>query len=334
MRKLLFFALPLVALAALLLWRLGEHDLSSRQSAAFRFESAGTQLVGTLWQPDTPPHAGVVLVHGDGPQDRLSGGGYAPLIHALLDAGIAVASYDKPGIGESGGDWLGQSMADRQAETAQALDTMRRQLGAVPIGALGFSQAGWVVPYLHAPHADFLMLVGAAVSWQDQGRYFTRRRLEAEGATAQDIAQELARQAAETETLFGPSAQYSDRLADQGIDLPRWQFIQRNMSSDSRADLSAVSLPLLAIWGREDLNVDAARNAAVFAQSLAHSPAPSQVVILDTATHGLLNAQAYNYQLPSQWPLTAQMRFVIEGRVAFAPQALSTMTDWILRQAP
>ncbi|WP_260081260.1 alpha/beta hydrolase family protein [Phaeobacter inhibens] len=121
------------------------------------------------------------MVHGDGPQDRVSGGGYAPLINVFLDQGIAVASWDKPGVGASGGNWLHQSMADRASETSAALSLLNQRFDDMALGAVGFSQAGWVLPQLTRRDADFLVLVGPAVSWQDQGDYYTRVRLAQDG---------------------------------------------------------------------------------------------------------------------------------------------------------
>ncbi|MHA3913752.1 alpha/beta hydrolase [Halovulum sp. GXIMD14793] len=87
-----------------MLWRLADHDLGHWQSEVFDFTAGETRLTGTLWQPGSPPVAAVVLVHGDGPQDRSLQGGYAPMINMLLESGIAVASWDKPGVGSSSGN--------------------------------------------------------------------------------------------------------------------------------------------------------------------------------------------------------------------------------------
>ena len=108
------------AMFVLLVWRLADHDFGRRASEPFGFAVAGDHVAGTVWLQDASAKAAVVLVHGDGPQDRRASGGYAPLINWSLDAGIAVASWDKARIGMSGGNWLDQSMSDRAAEARQA----------------------------------------------------------------------------------------------------------------------------------------------------------------------------------------------------------------------
>lgn len=47
------------------------------------------------------------------------------------------------------------------------------------------------------------------------------------------------------------------------------------------------------------------------------------------ATHGLLKASAYNWQLTDDWSCFAVARFFVEGRHTYAPGALDTITGWI-----
>lgn len=319
------FILTILTFAGL--WRLTDHDLDRRQSEAFVFTSGDVSISGTLWLPDTPPVAAVVFVHGDGPQDRTSQGSYAPLINVFLDRGIAVAAWDKPGVGGSEGNWLLQSMADRTLETRAALAQLALRFDNTIRGAVGFSQAGWVLPSLTAEDADFIVLIGAAVSWHDQGKYFTRMRLASENLDSIDIEETLAKRENENERTFGPSALSRNR--PEGMSLDRWIFIRENRTADARNALSHLSLPLFAIWGADDLNVDAQRDAEIYSLTLAHRDIVTEVVIWPDATHGLLKSPPYNWQLTEEWSWFAMARFLAEGRHAFAPGAIETITDWI-----
>lgn len=322
--------LCLVAVAAsLLFWRLLDHDLDRRASERFGFAAGADLIRGTLWLPDGDPAAAVALVHGDGPQDRTSDGGYAPLVNALLDCRIAVASWDKPGTGESGGAWLEQSMVDRAAETRAALAALRRRLEGVATGALGFSQAGWVLPRLSRQDAAFLVLVGPAVSWRAQGRYYTRTRLRLAGET--EIAGAMAREEAADARAFRPGAAAAD--VTEGISPERWTFVQRNRAQNATGNLRRLDIPLLALWGGEDLNVDAAGDSAIYRETVTGRHPENRLIVLPDATHGLLKAGAYNWQLVDQWPWYAKLRFVLEGRRAFAPGSLALICEWIRRQA-
>lgn len=331
-RVFLFSGLFLIVAVVVMMMRLADHDLAGGQSEPFVFSSGENQLDGTLWLPDGPVGAAIVLVHGDGPQDRTSGDGYAPFINTMLDAGIAVASWDKPGIGGSTGNWLSQSMNDRAAETVAALQALQNRLPDVAVGALGFSQAGWVLPQLTNDEADFIVLVGPAISWQQQGAFYTRTRLELSdetlAATAIDVI--LAEDEERNARLFGPSATYDQAVLPDWMSEARWGFIQRNRLADATADLRQLSLPLLAVWGADDLNVDAVHDAAVYQIALENPHRATRLHVFPSATHGLLEARSYNYQLVSQWPWHAQLQFLWEGRGAYAPGTLDMITDWIL----
>ncbi len=328
LRLILTAGLVVTIAGGFLLWCLADHDLDRRDSESFDFVSAGASVSGTLWLPDEAPRAAVVLVHGDGAQDRTSAGGYAPLINTMLDRGIAVASWDKPGVGPSVGNWLHQTMVERADEARAALQLLARRFDGLARGAVGFSQAGWVLPHLAQGDADFIVLIGAAVSWQDQGDYFTRIRLAREGLDPQAVDRAVADQKLEDDRIFGPEADAA--IAPAGMPVDRWQFIQKNRHADARDALARFDLPLLAIWGADDLNVDPARNAEIFRELVAERDKGTEIIIWPEATHGLLKSSTYNWQLIDDWSWLAVVRFVVEGRHAFAPGALNTVTEWIL----
>ena len=119
------------AIAALLCFSgLRDFSLESATTRTLTFHAGSDRLSGTLILPRdvaAPPVA--LFVHGDGPQDRYADDGYQPFINQLLDQGIGVFTWDKPGVSRSAGNWLDQSMQDRAAEAsrlpARALRTRR-----------------------------------------------------------------------------------------------------------------------------------------------------------------------------------------------------------------
>ena len=127
------------------------------QPTAFRtedvtFSSAGVTLVGTMLIPKHPV-AAVVLVHGSGPEKRM-----LELAARLAGRGIAVLTYDKRGVGASGGVYVGPEVGTNNVEAANldllavdasaAITALAARLPARhgPVGLAGGSQAGWVVP--------------------------------------------------------------------------------------------------------------------------------------------------------------------------------------------
>lgn len=337
----LFSIVALCGVAVLTLSNVADFDPPNVPARDVSFEQGGHVLHGTLYDaaPDGPI---ALLVHGDGAQGRTSDDGYLPLINTLTDAGISVFSWDKPGVGASTGDWLDQSMQDRAAEAVAAMAALRAQPGAEgrAIGLIGFSQAGWVLPRVPGLTKDaaFLVLIGGAVSWQEQGAYYTTRRFEAEGQSAAMIAGVLQAQTARNRISFAPPASHADYLKferkagtpeDALMSKARFGFVQRNIAEDVRGLLPDLALPVLVLSGADDLNVNPAQTVSVYSTALSGANPHNRFMLVPAATHSLFVASHYNYQLPSQWPALAQARFLLAGRNAYAPQVLATLTDWI-----
>lgn len=321
--------------------RIRDFELPPDDQQIVSFSQNGNTLEGTLiTASDDGPV--VLLVHGDGPQDRWSDSGYLPLVNTLVESGISVFSWDKPAVGASTGNWLHQSMADRADETAAAVAALRQLpgIGERPIGLLGFSQAGWVLPRVPARTDDltFLVLVGGAINWQSQGRYYAGIRLKREGMTPAEIAMELARQAMTYRVWFGGDTTYEEYVSaertagqreDRILSEDRFRFASLNYHEDARRDIVGLTLPVLVLSGVEDLNADPRETVSVYRSMLDGVHPLSRFHIVPNATHSLLSADRYNYQLPDQWPVAAQARLVLSGRNAYEGDILEAVTDWI-----
>ena len=146
-----------------------------------------------------------MIIHGDGPQDRYSDNGYNPLFNTLLEAGIAVFSWDKAGIGNSQGNWLHQSMDDRAEEAVAALTLLQSLYQNTRADWLSwFLRAGWVIPAAAAQsQPDFSVIIGGALNWRDQGQFYQGLRYAQQGKSPGDIKQLLAAEQAENDRIFG-----------------------------------------------------------------------------------------------------------------------------------
>jgi len=76
-----------------------------------RFESQGITFAGSILKP-TNPVAAVVIVHGSDPVKR-----EMDFAKRLAKEGIAVLTYDKRGVGESGGLYVGPSVGTNNIDT-------------------------------------------------------------------------------------------------------------------------------------------------------------------------------------------------------------------------
>jgi len=141
------------------------------QSADFtiqdvKFESQGVTLAGSILTPEKT-FAAVVIVHGSDPVKR-----EMEFAKRLAKEGIAVLTYDKRGVGESGGVYAGPSVGTNNIDTTNlnllsqdasaAVHTFRSYLKdkKTPIGLVGFSQAGWIIPIAASknPQIEFMVL--------------------------------------------------------------------------------------------------------------------------------------------------------------------------------
>lgn len=322
-------ACTLIVISGIVLHGLSAFELPERAQQTLSFSLGDTRLEGTLLLPDNTYNPPVVLlVHGDGAQDRWSDGGYLPLVNSLVAKGIGVFSWDKPGVAASTGDWQSQTLHDRADEAVAALHALRArpELKESRLGFLGFSQAGWVVPNAsRRSTADFIVLIGPAINWREQGFYYMQQRLVTEGAEPSVITAAIAKE----------RAAYSQRFTPQTVMQPcisrctRDDFERRNALSDARQDIAAQRVPVMVLMGAQDLNVSSKETLTVWSRLL---PVTTSRCLREVkeATHGLLRAKWFNYQLTEQWPRWTQWGFLAAGQSAYAPGALDAISEWVL----
>lgn len=169
------------------------------------FVSQGVTLSGTLWLPDGPgPHPAIVVVHGSGRQTRGSAINAAQHFNRL---GIAVLGYDKRGVGESGGVYVGQQNGSEQNLTLLARDAAagidllraRADIDTNQIGLWGVSQAGWIVPMaaVFAPDVMFTVLVSGPTVTVGEENFYSQLTGDNSGTRSTLSQEEISRLLAE-----------------------------------------------------------------------------------------------------------------------------------------
>ncbi len=143
-------------------------DVGDRHAAArrhdpvkhdVRFSSAGVELAATVLRAEgAAPRPGVVFVHGSGRIARDEWWQQA-MARVFLRAGVDVLLYDKRGVGDSGGEYVGRGAKDANNVSPENLERLAADanaavaaLAAEPgvdaarVGLFGISQAGWIIP--------------------------------------------------------------------------------------------------------------------------------------------------------------------------------------------
>lgn len=154
-------------------------------------DSGGVRLAGTLWRPVGETVAGVLMHPGSGPSDRDNDWFFPPIRERLLDAGIAVCSFDKRGVGGSTGNWLEAGIEAQADDLLAGLAVFGSESASgFPIGLFGHSQGGWVIVEAASrgvPVAFVIPSSGGGASPARQERYSLAGKLEA-GQEAEALA--------------------------------------------------------------------------------------------------------------------------------------------------
>ena len=301
------------------------------------FEHDGNRLSGYFKAPsDESNMTGVVLfISGDGAIPYDAHGYYDAIWQVFLDAGYAIFCWDKPGVGQSSGNWLDQSMLDRQNEVRAAIDYVKSHYKnkAKTIGLVGFSQAGWVAPALMRNNRDvnFMVGVGYAINWLEQSWYMTEMRLQRQGVSVEVLNQAKAKYRQER-AFWQNNPNYDDYVRlfsnkDHPISKVRFDFIKNNVLSDASKDYIGLKQPMLILLGENDEYVDTENTFNVLT-SLYREQSNVTIKIIPDATHGLLKYPNFSSQTND---IVVLVKLLLLGERAYAPDFFITLSQWLDR---
>jgi uncharacterized protein len=324
------------------------------RQVTFRSPAAGIRLAGTLALPaGGGPHPAVVLVAGTGPQDRdATVAGHRPflvLADHLVRHGIAVLRFDERGVGASGGSHASASTPDFAQDAAAAVAWLatQRDIDGARIGVIGHSEGGMVAPMVASQSARvaFLVLLAApGLPMREIGVRQAAAVARAEGAAAADVAARVqlsssilalfrddlppdvlqARARPVLEAGFagiGLDAAGRQREVERALAHYASPWAQFALRHDPAPVLRSVRVPVLALNGGLDVQIEAGPNLAAIAAALRDGG----------------NARVTVRELPglNHYFQTARTGGISEyGRIpeTFAPAALTAISDWVLRQ--
>ncbi len=283
--------------------------------------------------------------------------GYAPfrwIAEYLSARGVAVLRYDDRGVGASGGDFASATLADFADDAEAAFDYLRHRPEIAParIGLLGHSEGGIVAAMLAArrPEVAFVVsLAGIAVTGYETIVRQVELIVLAAGMGPEAAAEAAAQQRAvldlvvagdwealgtlvmeikraqiaalppEQQQALGDPDVFAQTIAAQELVALRSDWYRELLVHNPAEDWARVRVPVLAVFGGRDVQVDAEQNKAALQAALAGAGNRDvTVIVLPDANHLF---QVAVTGAPGEYPLLP---------MEFHPRLLPAIGDWLL----
>ncbi|NIJ35783.1 hypothetical protein FHR22_000432 [Sphingopyxis panaciterrae] len=310
---------------------------------ARRFTSGGTELSGTLYLPrNSKPVAAVVVTHSA--SSPLGDASLYDHLKAMLPAlGIAVFTYDRRGSGRSGTQNAGGDFTILADDAIAAVQSLKSDPRIDPrrIGTWGLSQGGWISPLAasRSPDIAFVISVSAPVATADVQMIFSStNHLRANGYSQADIDQMVATRKAVDDYMRGTASKdAAQRLIDAAKTKAWFKYLymgetikdrevsgwRREIENDPLTNLTAVTVPLLILYGANDAVVPVAHSVERLKAVAARMPKMA-VHVVAGADHAMQMSVDKAISLDPKYDGTER---------ADAPEYIAVLASWLARQA-
>ncbi len=296
------------------------------------FKSDEIEFAGTIALPDgAGPFSAVLLIAGSGPVDRnenhkkIKLNAFYDISHYLADNGFASLRYDKRGVGKSGGDFWRTGFFDRVQDAAAALDYLkqRKDVLAEEVFLLGHSEGCLISVRLAGTGtraAGIVLVAGPAQSGEAVLKWQAVQVSKGIKGLSRFVIKLLRIDVLKSQQKYIDKIKQSkkDSIRVQLVSKIPAKWLREFMAYNPAEDLSRVMLPVLAITGSKDIQVDPADLQRM--AELVKAPFESHVI--PDMTHMLRvekgEASISNYK--------AEVRRPVE------PSLLATIRDWLNRQ--
>lgn len=278
-----------------------------RQSRKIESPDGPIRLVVTR-RAESPLNIGLVIVPGSNWDTAESAQFQTDNLAAL---GLTIVTFDKRGHGETPGDAV-RAFSDTARDVGHVAGWAQQNLPEIHRwGLLGISRGGWIAPLTPNLNERFdfaVLMVAPAVTPFEQEFQARLRQLEADGASDEDL--EFAKQYFESLEQFARSKEGDyvslhkkavKRLPEEYLgadpdDAEAWRWWRMNGDYDPHPALTALSVPTLALFGGNDLLVDAERNTQLM-REYDNADGVRNIVIktIPNAGHDLAQRQSGRY---------------------------------------
>jgi pimeloyl-ACP methyl ester carboxylesterase len=312
------------------------------------------KLAGTLTLPRGKSAApAVILITGSGPQNRneelLGHKPFLVLADYLTRQGIAVLRMDDRGVGGSSGSVANSTSENFGADVLAGIDFLKRhnRINPKQIGLIGHSEGGLIAPMVAAqsndvafivllagpglPGAEILYLQGALILKANgagpdvlarqratQEMMFTIVKQEKDNNVAEKrLREELDKQLANASDAEKAQAKQAMEAQIKQVLSPWFRYF---LTYDPRTALAKVKCPVLALNGENDLQVPVTENLREIEATLKAAGAMDVTIArLPKLNHLFQTSETGS---PSEYSKIEE---------TFAPVALKTIGDWVLK---
>ena len=302
-------------------------------------------LAGTLTTPknkkDFPT---VILITGSGPQNRneeaMNHKPFLVISDYLTRNGIAVLRYDDRGVGESEGEYSKATSKDLSRDTEAAIKYLksRKEIDKNKIGLVGHSEGGLIAPMIAANSEDvsyIVLLAGPGLKGEQL--LLLQKKLIEQKSGVNEIAinrsQSVFKGAYDLITSFeGNDEELKNKLEEyfnkefnnqmgenqlnnliESITSPWTKYF---LKYDPSIALGKINIPVLALFGKNDLQVPAAENSRVFEDA---GNKNIEIIQFDNLNHFFQESKT---GMPNEYSEIEQ---------TISPEALNIISQWIIK---
>ncbi len=310
------------------------------------FHSGPFRVVGDLKFPEGKgPHPVVLFVHGDGPNSRISGGTYLPIMERMLRSGYATFAWDKPGTGESTGRIDRNRLFEQRSQIvldAIALKKKHPDIDDKHIGLWGVSQAGYIMPVVLSKSEDVSFMIAVScpgVAGVDQGAYLVAAQAvcaglpEADRKQVKDLLSSVERARTYEEYVI-----YKKKLAsfpalasitELGLSMrirPKEEWHADDLNGDYYWNpievIRKTTIPVLAFFGEKDTQIDPVQGVQAYQEALEHaSNSNFRIELIPGVDHNLI--------ISKTGCLEERRKRSRKGWQNYAPQYLDILEKWL-----
>ncbi|MDD4727881.1 MAG: alpha/beta fold hydrolase [Dysgonamonadaceae bacterium] len=316
------------------------------------------ELAATLTLPKQKRKSpAVILIAGSGPNDRdetiFNHKPFWILADHLTRNGIAVLRYDKRGIGESEGEYFTATTQDFAEDVEAAIEYLktRKEIDASQIGLIGHSEGGVIAPMVASDNKDISFVVlmaglgitGSELSLSQNQFAFDKTLLS--DSDKEELAQNIKNIYASVltwEEYVGTEAE-RDELKQKLSEL--WKLLPSEITSivskesfiakttaniatpwfrsflkiDPQQYLQKLTIPILAVNGENDTQVDSQRNLEVIEEALKKG---------NNKSYTIKSYPELNHLF--QESVTGEIDEYGKIEQTISPKVLSDITSWII----